>query len=155
MNSSSLAVCVGWSVTETRMLTHYRSTGSAGATVTGTQVPSGSFNTANLALRFNKGQSQCHIRETTESHYTLEMTVHDRGCRWSWDGEWEVWKKGPKWRSCGQYEDCSNKLLLQLGEIPVPEAPGTRCQQVSSSHRNRRVCHFVSLESKLQAFKPI
>lgn len=74
MNSSSLVVCVGLSVTETRILTHYHSTGSAGTTVIGTRGPSGSFNTANLVIKFNKGQSQCHISETTKSHYTLGMT---------------------------------------------------------------------------------
>lgn len=137
------------------MLTHYRSTGSAGATAIGTQRPSGSFKTAHLVLKFNKGQSQCHISEITESHYTLETKVHDRGCRWSWNGGWEMWKKGQR-RSCGQYEDrSSDKLLLQLSEIPVTKAPSTRCQQVSNSHRNRRVYHFVSLESKLPSFKSI
>lgn len=137
------------------MLTHYRSTGSAGLTVIKTKGPSGSFNTAHLVIEFNKGQSQCHISEITESHYTSGTKVHDRGCRWSWNGEWEVWKKGPEWRSCGQYEDRSDKGLLQLSEIPVTEAPSTRCQRVSSSHRNRRVCHLMSLESKLPAFKSI
>lgn len=137
------------------MLAHYCWTGSAGVTVIGTQGPSDSFNTAHLVIKFNKGQSQYHISGTTESHCTSGMKVHDRGGRWSWNGEWEVWKNGPEWRSCGQYEDHSDKVLLQLSEIPVTEAPSTRCQRVSSSHRNRRVCHLVSLESKLPAFKSI
>lgn len=68
---------------------------------------------------------------------------------------WGVGRKGPNWGSCGQYEDSSDKLVLQLSEITVKEAPSIRCQQASSSHRNLRVCRFTGLESELLTFKLI
>lgn len=127
MNSSSLAVCVGWSVTETRMLTHYRSTGSAGATVIGTQGPSGSFNTAHLVLKFNKGQSQCHISEITESHYTLETKVHDRGCRWSWNGSGKCGRRDQSGGLVASMKTaaiscCCNSVRFLSPRLPEPDA---------------------------------
>lgn len=119
--------------------------------VIGTRGPSGSFNTANLVIQFNKEQSQCHVSETTEYCSPVEMKVQvilpGDILRMQMELEWVVGRKGPNQRSCGQYEDCSNQLLLQLSEITIKEAPSIRCQQASYGHRNLRVCYFLGLES--------